>query len=278
MKVLENFGIKDINILDEIEILDSLLRDSVSSVWNIDQFSIERNRYSIGIYFIPEKSQLNHPAGEELLARYFQDFLMRSEKIRLQTNPEKVSSFAKAFNAARDAGTDYFILMSFFETDRAFSALCDIYKSSTGALMSSFDLMRTGNDRVKNTLEKIALQVESKLPLWGALVKREFDQGIVSLGTLDGLKKDMKFSIVRKGSVFLKNNEIGIDYRPEQVLGEFTVTAVDDLVAQGQITKKGFFDMINISDDVVLAKEEKKNEQVPTRTYPALYNRLLKIR
>jgi hypothetical protein len=59
-------------------------------------------------------------------------------------------------------------------------------------------------------------------------------------------------SIVRKGTVRLLPPTGTLVARAEDRLGTFTVTRVDENVAEGTIATNGFFDRINAGDEVIV--------------------------
>jgi len=278
LKVLTDLGYNDREIREELEIFTSLLEDSVSDDWQINQFFLERPTFRFDVFYSIENLDLLHFMGGETLASYLIWELIRFENIEIEHPPENSFTFADSFGKARKRQSDYFIIFKAKESDRDFSCEASIYLSRTGALMEKISLYRTGNKRVADALYSLAEEIHKLLPLRGKIIKRRFEKGVIDLGTLDGVKVDDKLSIVRRGRISLKNNEIGLTFNESDLLGEFTVTRTDTLISEGNIEKKTFFDMINQRDAVVKVQPEKEERRPEMRSELQLFQNLLKIR
>jgi tetratricopeptide (TPR) repeat protein len=251
LQVLARLGNKDTFVSDEIERLTSVLSESVSRSWNYDQYNLDRARYVIPVYTLSARNRLAHPMASDDLARYMASLLGRYDSISTPDVPPTVSGFDQAFRAARTAGNDYFVLLGVDEADRSFSASVDLYLARTGGRIASFATSRTGNDRVRDTLMKLASQVADQLPARGTLLTRKFGQGVIDLGSFQGVKKGDSLVIVRKGGVRLRSEGPGLAYDDRDVIGDFKVTGLDEAVAEGTVTGRGYFDYVNAGDQVV---------------------------
>jgi tetratricopeptide (TPR) repeat protein len=253
LQVLAKLGSKDTFVLDEIERLNSLLSESVSRSWGYDQYNLDRSRYAIPVYTLTSGNRLVHSLVGDDLARYFASLLGRFDGIVAPDVPPSVTGFDQAFRAARTAGNDYFALLAIDESDRSFSATVDLYLARTGGRIASFASFRTGNDRVRDSLMKLAAQVADLLPPKGSLLTRKFGQGVVDLGAFQGVKKDDALVIVRKGRVQLRTDGPGLAYDDKDVLGDFKVTGLDEALSEGAVAGRGYFDYVNIGDQVLYA-------------------------
>jgi tetratricopeptide (TPR) repeat protein len=251
MKVLAGLGVKDTYVSDQIEALTSALSGSVSRAWAYDQYNLDRRRYSIQVSTLPAQNRLVHPLASEDAARYFGTLLGRFDAISVPDVPAVVSGFDDAFRAARTAGVDYFLVLGIDEADRSLSVTADVYLARTGSRIASFAGFRTGNDRVRDALMKLASDVAGILSPRGTLLERTFGQGLIDLGTLQGLKAKDALVIVRQGAVRLRSDGPGLAYEESDVLGDFTVTGADELVAEGAVKGRGYFDYVNARDEVL---------------------------
>ena len=251
LQVLAKLGVKDTFVQDELERLTSALADTLSRTWGYDQHNLERNRYAIPVFTLPAVNRLTHPLASEDIARYFSSLLGRFGSIVVPDTPPSVNGFDQAFRTARAAATDYFIVLGIDEAERSFSATVDLYLSRTGARIGSFAAFRTGNDRVRDALMRLGGQVADLLPSRGSLLVRKFNDGLVDLGTWQGLKKDDALLILRRGSVRLQADGPGLSWDEKDVVGDFKVTSADEGVALGTVTGRGYFDYVNAGDQVV---------------------------
>ena len=189
-----------------------------------------------------------------------------------------VTGFDEAFRAARTADTDYFILLAIDEADRSFSATVDVYLGRTGARIASFAAFRTGNDRVRDSLMKLASQVAELLQPRGTLLTRRFGQGVIDLGSFQGVKKDDGLVIVRKGGVRLRSDGPGLSYNESDVVGDFRVTGLDEAVSEGTVTGRGYFDYVNAGDSVLYAVKKTDSPTVtPAQRSPNILTRIFRL-
>ena len=256
LEVLARLGSKSSFVSDEIESFSSTLSESVSRNWGIDQFALDRRRYTIPVFTIPPQNRLLHPQAAEYLVRYFTDTLLRDDAISIPESSPSVLVLEEAFRKARETASDYFLVLSFDESERSFSAKAGLYLARTGELVSSITAFRTGNDRIRDSFMKLSGQLSSGLAPRGTLLVRKFNQGLVDLGSLSGIKKDDVLVIVRRDAVRLDPGEPGIQYGESDVLGSFTVTSTDEGAAEGTVERKGYFDFINPGDEIVYPVEK----------------------
>ncbi|MBN2051111.1 MAG: tetratricopeptide repeat protein [Spirochaetales bacterium] len=252
LEVLIKEGTKNRAILDEYEIYSSLLPGSVAFEWEIDQFSHPRDLYLLSVFYTRDQGGTGHPEGAAFLGRYAGDLLFARESLEpLRERP--VKDFAEAFRTARQDGSDYFVILTFREIDRIVSLLIQCYRSETGTLVMETHILRTGNGRIPAAFTEGASRIASMLIPRGRLIDRSFNQGLMDLGTADGVASGDEFYILRRGSLQMAPDGLNFNYAESDILGVFTVTETDYLVSQGTIQRKGFFDMINQHDHLVPA-------------------------
>jgi tetratricopeptide (TPR) repeat protein len=250
LEVIASLGAADTFVADEIEGLRSELADGISREWGYDQHNLERSRYDLPVFTLPSANRLLHAAAHDELVRAFAAMLSRFPSISVPDLPRVATGFEEAFRAARESGSDWFIVLALEESERSFSAAADLHLSRTGARLASIPVYRTGNDRVRDSFLRICADIAARLPTRGALIARRLDQGLIDLGSIHGVKKGDRLLIVRKGAVRLSNQGPGLTWEPADVVGEFTILAVDEAVSEGTIQRKGYFDLVNVGDTV----------------------------
>jgi hypothetical protein len=264
---------------EKIETAESLLEDRVSRDWGVEEGIPAGQRFVLSVFVDSSAGFLLHHDSGSYLARYFGDLLVGSPRFTLATEPRAVSDYGIAFQESRQRGSEYFILLSFSETEREFSVSADLYLSRTGGKIDSFRIYRTGNDRIQNGLIRLTADLTERFPLRGSLMKREFERGLVNLGGLDGLKAGDSLLIFPEKAVTLKHDVLQFAYKPEDILGTLSVTRTDDAVSEGTIEKRGFFDRINPGDTVIPGKPpEKAAENGGEMPEVPLYKKILRIR
>jgi tetratricopeptide (TPR) repeat protein len=278
LKVLAKLGRPPTSVQDDIDSLTSSLADSISRAWGYDQHNLDRTRYVIPVFTIPAKNRLLHTLADEDVARYFAFLLGGFDAVTVPDGSTLATGFDDAFRRARSAPSDYFIVLQLDEAERSFSAVADMYLSRTAALIGSFSSFRTGNDRVRDAFLKLGGQIAATLPLRGTLLVRKFDQGLIDLGSFQGLKKGDSMVIVRKGGVRLNPDRPGLSFASSDALGDFQITGVDEGVSEGTVKIRGYFDYINPGDRVVFAPKPAARPQVqPAQRRGNIITRLLRI-
>jgi tetratricopeptide (TPR) repeat protein len=255
-------GNLDKTIANDIGRYEYQKKNLVSSKWGLeDQYKETSTPLSMDVFNLTPGSNVLHPGAGGEFTKFFTYILFLYEKKIQVENSGDISSFEEGFRKARNAYTDFFLILSFKEAERSINVECGLYLSRTGALLHKFNLGETGNDRVQSVLLSLGDKLNAMLPLRGRILARRFDQALIDLGSMHGLKKDDKLLILKKGSVSLHNGRVGFSYNDSDIVGEFTVTGPDEAVSEGTIKTKGYYDLVNIGDEVIFEPEVKEGTE-----------------
>ncbi len=262
-------------VSDRIEIAESMLQDGVSFAWDIDQYTIERHRFSLLVCYSIHPGDMIHVGAEGIVSRLYREALLGYEQIVVD-KPIRVDSYAEAFRLARETDVDYFVIFRCVEDPRSVTLLSSVYSAQSGALLDRFSAYRTGNERVATAIGTITGSLAERLPTIGILLDRKFDSAIVSLGRIDELEPESEYAVVRPEGVSLHSGEIAVVMDPDDRVGTFTPDTMDEMVSRGTLEKNGFFDMMNQGDYVVEIPEEEP-ESGQEETFGYMYRRFLDI-
>jgi tetratricopeptide (TPR) repeat protein len=251
LRVIATLGSPGPRISDEIEALASELADSLPAAWGVDQHNLDRRRFVVPVYTVPSANRLLHPGSDEDLAGLFSSMLSRFDAVSVPDAPRGVAGFDQAFRAARGSGSDWFVLLGLEESERSFTVTADLHLSRTGARVARVPVFRTGNGRVRDSFLRACAGLAGRLPVRGTLIARRLDRGLVDLGRLQGVKPGDTLLVVRKGATRLSNVGIALAWEPGDVLGTIALESVDEGVAEGTIARRGYFDAVNTSDQVL---------------------------
>lgn len=256
LKVLRELGHEDQFISDRIESYKSFLSNSVANRWEVDQFTLSRERYTLFLGFIERQEPGEWYQNDRLFANHFRDFLLMEERLEVTNESRAVTDHAELLRHARERGDQYALLLNFSESDRSLEAEVTLYLTRTGRTVTSLRTVRGGNNRVRNAVSQGSDLVRSSVPRRGSLIRREFSRGLIDLGRVAGVEVEQRFRLVREGAAQLLAEAPGVRFSTADQVGSFTVTAVDDLIAEGTVEADSIIDRVRVGDQVFILPEE----------------------
>ncbi|MFP4535301.1 MAG: tetratricopeptide repeat protein, partial [Spirochaetaceae bacterium] len=256
LRVLRDLGHDDQFISDRIESYESFLADSVANRWDVDQFTLSRERYTLLLGFVERQDPGEWYRNDRLFARHFRDYLLRDERLEISDESRAVRDQAELLRRAREGGQEYALLLDFSESDRSLGTEVTLYLSRTGEEVASLRSVRGGNNRVRDALAQGSELVRSSVPRRGSLVQREFSRGLIDLGRASGIEEEQSFRLVREGRAQLVAEEPGVRFSEADEVGTFTVTALDDLVAEGTVESESIIDRVRVGDELFILPDE----------------------
>ncbi|MBQ0039830.1 MAG: tetratricopeptide repeat protein [Treponema sp.] len=239
---------------DAIENYESLMRNNISSRWNIDPFYLDKTRWNIGIYYTKKPVQLIHADLEEVSALSARLAFAGVPSTAVDVEARPVANYGEAFRLARTQGRDYFVIMTAEETERTYSIDATIYSARTGTKTSEIHVYRTGNDCMAKSLQRFRAGVLDILPIRGKVLQNVQGTLLMDLGRNDGISVDSEFNIVRKGRIETNDEGPGVKFNKKDLLGTVKVTACDEEISEGKYKKNGFYDTLNAGDEIILVK------------------------
>ncbi len=258
---------------DTIEALQSLMASNLSNKWNVKPFYLDKTRWNIGVYYVENPVQFVHASVEQLMAVSTKDMFDGVASTAVQVHSQPVSGFGEAFRLSRSSGLDYFIILNVEETERSFCIKADVYSARTGTQTTTINVYRTGNDRVAKSLRRLRQAVMDILPIRGTVLDNSQGTLLVDLGYADNITAGAEFDVVKKGCISTADKGIGLTYKTKDIIGTFTADKVNEEISEGSFVKKGFYDTLNVGDEVVLVKSGESslltNGSVVTDTRPA---------
>jgi tetratricopeptide (TPR) repeat protein len=284
LRIVEREGKAERAVLDEIEIYESMIDETVSARWGVDQFSIDRDRYRIALFADTDSSSLRHSDSEEALLRYIRTHLYGYEQIDV-VHEGRAETFAASFRNARETRADYFMLFSFTEESGTFTVEASVYHGRTGTLLTSLRVFRTGNDRVARASMRLIKDFQALLPIKGRIYRRDNEMVLVDIGRFHGISEEDVVKVVRETDIALKSRRFGLEVAQDDILGEIRITEADELLAEGSLSTASFFDLVNPTDIVFLQNDEKEaengtaeSEEEKNVISSTIYKSLLRIR
>ncbi|MDR1046211.1 MAG: tetratricopeptide repeat protein [Treponema sp.] len=251
LRFLQNLGLSDRSIDDAVEAYTSVLAGTLHQRWNVDPVMAAKRHWKLAIFSVSGQSSFPHADAGAVASAYIRELLSHHRNLECIDLEFRQPSFSAAYRLAREAGADYFLIVSVRESDRDISIQGDLHVGRTGSAAASFSVFRTGTGRLRSAGRGIVSRIDSVLPFRAELLSRRQAQGLIDKGKADGVKEGDVFDIVHKGTVRTHNEGSGLVYSPQDVTGTFTVTSLGEEVSQGTLVRKGFFDRIEAGDEII---------------------------
>ena len=269
LRFMQELGKADRAVNDAVEAFDSLLADALHRRWDVDPVQLETRHWKVAVVSVEGQSASRHVDSGPIVATFTRDLLVHGGHIASVGIDVRQPSFSAAFRSAREAGADYFLIVSASESGRDLSLRGDLYVGRTGSAAGSFSAFRTGEDRLRNAARRITEDLEKALPFRGRLVARRAGAALIDKGRMDGVTAKTVYEIVAAGAARPLSEGMGLSYTRDDVVGTITVDQVDEQVSMGSLMRVGFFDRIAAGDEVVAVPENAAAETKPAKIEPA---------
>ena len=147
--------------------------------------------------------------------------------------------------------------------------MLDLYVGRTGSKAQTLVVYRSGNDRCNNALRRMTDMINQTMPVIGKIVNRSQGEAVIDIGSSDCDLTKFDTYIIKKDTLTIANEGIGLIYKDKDVLGSFSLSQTSEDFSEGLLTRNGYYDRITKGDAIVrVAKEEKEaaNTKEPPRT------------
>lgn len=257
---------------DKIEAYENLLQDSLAKKWNVEPFYLDKNRWSIGIYFVPGTINQHHIENNRIAAEFASDIFSGLAAASVSTETASVSGFGDAYQKARASGKNYFILISVDEGTRDVTLDYTMYSARTGSKVTEDSLYGTGNNRYSGVFRRFRDDILNHLPIRGKIIDRDGKTLLSDLGRSENVIEGSVFDVVRKNSIQTASSGSGVTYKDSDILGTFTVTTSGEEISEGLLEYRGFYDRVNTGDELVLISRPKTDEENAAQTVSGSQN------
>ena len=234
----------------------------------MEPFYLDKIRWNIAVFYTESISTFNHADSDRLSALACADIFSGVAITSVKTQVTPVSGYAEAFRNARANNFDYFVIVSLSEGKEDLTLTSKMYSGRTGTEVSSDRFYATGNNRLSTVLRRFRNSVLEKLTVRGKILNRNGKTALIDLGKSENTVKDAEFKIIKKGAVKTADSGTGLFYKDDDVVGSLIVTKPGEEVSEATITNHGFYDRINIDDELVLVKMPQAASQTGMDTVP----------
>ena len=268
--------------LDLLEHSDS---GSLGSRWGIsDPWTVGTSAWNLGVYVYNGGNSLPiHNGSQDTLALYFADIVDATPDLRVfplnmeaGSVVESVDSFPEAFRDSREKH-DYFVMLRFAETERTFSASCELYLSRTGELVGRYEDLRTGQGRVADTLYVLADAMSAGIPRMMEILSLDGERVLLDKGRWQGISAEEPWVVIRGEAGRPAIVEGGLEYKREDYLGSIEIQELSEPLSEARYIRSGDFDFIRAGDKAFLLPVPEEEAHISTAPDPAFRARLLSI-
>jgi len=249
---LQDQGNADRNLNDAVEAYSSLLSNALFRQWQVNPVDVTERHWKIAVFALEGQSSFHHADAGSVAAGVIRDLLIHDRNITALNLELRQASFSAAFRQARERGADYFMLVSVTENERDISLKAELFVGRTGSPAAVFYTYRTGSDRLRDASRGIVSQVSSSMPLRGRLIIRRQGEALINKGKADNIQEQAVFDVVKRNRAQTANEGIALIYPDDELIGTLTITNADEEIAIGALARSGFFDRIEVGDEVIL--------------------------
>ncbi len=217
LEVLASLGFDGYQISDRIESYRALLRDSISSQWEVDQFTAQRPRTRVAL-FVRQDGQTVEPDAALNVGRYLSTLVNSSQNVVVTTIQEWDDGRAQTLSAARGSGADRLYLVDLALRDRRTVLSVELIDTSSADSLLTRVIPYSGLERLDRAVRDAASLLVGSAPVRGTVLDRRQDRIVVSIGSVDGVSIDDRVELRAA--------------RSDVVLGEARVVATDDLLSE----------------------------------------------
>jgi len=267
---LQDQGIADRLVNDAVETYGSMLSNALFRQWQVNPVDLAERHWKIAVFSLAGQSGFYHADAGTTAAFAIKDILVHDRNISPMNLELRQPAFSNCFRQAREAGADYFLIISVSENERDIVIKAELFTGRTGTSSGIFSVYRTGTDRLRAASKEIVEQLSGSLPLRGRLLIRKQGQALINKGKADGVEAGAVFDVVKKGRPQISNEGIALVYSSDEITGTLTIDSVDEEIAVGTLARNGFFDRIEIGDEVVFQSEKAGKPTGETAANPEL--------
>jgi len=270
LRFLQDQGMADRSLNDAVETYGALLSQALFRQWQVNPIEIAERHWKVAVFSLAGQSSFYHSDAGYVAASVVNELLVHERNILSMNLDIRQASFSQAFRQAREAGADYFMLVSVTENERDISIKGELFVGRTGSPAGTFNAYRTGTDRLRSASKGITDQLSGALPLRGRLLIRRQAQALINKGKADGVQTGVVFDVVKKGRPQIANEGIALIYSPDELVGKLTINNIDEEIAIGTLERNGFFDRIEPGDEIILQTEKPASPAPETAANPEL--------
>ncbi len=240
----------DIKIKDRLEVEQKRVNNKLGDSWNISQYSIKEDRFSIPL-FVKQEITNPHFAFEKVYARLLSTVAYDSPKYEIVLFDDTGYSDDEKLEIAKNNNSPFYLLLHAKEDSINVNVILNLINSTNNQTIGSYDAFRYGNDRLFITSNTLIQKFSVNIPFVAHVVKISNNRAIINAGRRSGLALKDKFIIVQK-----KNYPIEIDrakflINSNDIKAKAIVVKLDENIAEIEIKENSFFKSVDI-DDLVL--------------------------
>lgn len=239
---------------------DSLPKDELYDTWG--DVSLKNSyKHKLFIATTQKNSRLNNNSSvvfSDVIGR----FLSGNRRFDITGNVVFNDGFSSVFKQARDSDSNYFVILDYKEGHRSFFLSATLYLTTSGRVIKKFNFIKTGNNRIFNSIDSFLRDFENSLPLIGTVTGINNSSVLTDLGLLDNLNKEVTVKVVKKDQFnYISYGDL-IEFNQEYLLGEINIGFISEAGFSGEFISNSSFNLLNKGDHVLVFDKSQEEEPV----------------
>ena len=278
LEVLASLGYNDVYIQDRIEAYRSARTDSVSARWDVDQFTLPRDRAAIDLHLSAPMSRLDYPMALRYVDGYFRQTLEFDEGIEVGGGASIIEAFGEAFARSRQSQSDYFIIASLQQQGRTVQVDASLFASGAGIELGSYTVIDGSPNRLHNAIFTVGARIAADIPRQGRVIDIRGRMALADIGAVHGVNVGDRLPVIRREQLRAAPDALAMLYDENDLLGQFVVIRIDDLISEGVLERNGFFDQFELGDHVLFEQDTGPSDRSDKIELSPVYQQIRAIR
>ena len=242
----------DMNLKDRIEIEQNRISYKLGDDWNMNQYVISQDLYSIPVFIINEINNMHYNFGR-IYTGMMVDMAYENLKYDLVTFDEKKYQSPEKMRIAKEKKSPFYADIYLSEGNNTVDVSFKLFNANNNKLIKEYKTFQTGNDRDVLSANTILKKFSRDIPFRAHILKIKNDVAVINAGRRSGLKLRDNFVILSNKDYPIEIDRAKFIYTSGNVKGSAILTKLDENIAEIKLSGNDIFKNINI-DDIVIFK------------------------
>ena len=244
---------KDKKLSEKIDMENKRISYRLGDDWNINQYHINRDLYTIPIFIDSEISN-QHYNIEKIFLKIFQNIFLQDIKFETKMYDDKNYNIAERLKISKEIESPFYINTKIIENSTSVNIQLTLINSLNNETINKFGTIKNGNDRFVNAAYNVQKKLNESIIFKAHIIKISKDRAIINAGRQSGIKLKDNFVILKKKSYPIEFNRSNFIYDVGDIKGYGIAVKVDENIAEIKFSDDDFFKDVDI-DDIIIYKK-----------------------